>query len=127
MSICHRTINCSKISNAHLDALMCPLQIINDIESLSFTLHCVNAHFIHHPSNVKNYSIGHKLETAQPQKKKKRCIKFTYLYTFVQILGSKFKIPIATEIVSTCRHLGNQDLMALQRAQRWHTQKSKIG
>ena len=78
---------------------MCPLQIINDTEPLSLTLHGVNAHFIYHPSNVENYSIGHKSETAQP---KKRCIKFTYLYTFVQILGSKFKIPIATEIVSTC-------------------------
>ena len=49
---------------------MCPLQIINDIESLSLTLHGINGHFIHHPSNVKNYSNGHKLETAQPKKKK---------------------------------------------------------
>ena len=48
---------------------MGPLQIINDIEPLSLTCHGVNAHFIHHPSNVKNYSIGHKLETAQPKKK----------------------------------------------------------
>ena len=49
---------------------MCPLQIINDIEPLSLTLHGVNTCFIHHPSNVKNYSIGHKLETTQPKKKK---------------------------------------------------------
>ena len=48
---------------------MCPLQIINDIEPLSLTLHGINAHFIHHPSNVKNYLIGHKLETTQPKKK----------------------------------------------------------
>ena len=42
---------------------MCPLQITNDIESLSLTIHGVNAHFIHHPSNVENYSIYHKSET----------------------------------------------------------------
>ena len=70
MSICHRTINLKKISNVPLDALICPLQIINDIEPLSLTLHGVNTCFIHHPSNVKNYSIGHKLETAQPKKRK---------------------------------------------------------
>ena len=50
---------------------MCPLQIINDIEPVSLTLHGVNAHFIHHPSNVENYLIGHKSETAQPKKRKK--------------------------------------------------------
>ena len=49
---------------------MCPLQIINDIEPLSLTLHGVNACFIHHPSNVKNYSIGCKSETAQLKKKR---------------------------------------------------------
>ena len=51
---------------------MCPLQIINDIEPLSSTLHGVNACFIHHPSNVKTYSIGHKSETDQPKPKKKK-------------------------------------------------------
>ena len=49
---------------------MYPLQIINDIEPLSLTIHGVNAHFIHHPSNVENYSIGHKLETNWPKQKK---------------------------------------------------------
>ena len=78
---------------------MFPLQIINDIEPLSLTLHGVNTHFIHHPSNVKNYSTCHKSETAQPKKKKKkRFIRVTYFYTFLQIFGSTFKIPIATEI-----------------------------
>ena len=48
---------------------MCPLQIINDIKLLSSTLNGVNAHFIHHPSNVENYSIGHKSETKQPKQK----------------------------------------------------------
>ena len=32
-----------------LESLLCPLQIINDIESLTLTLHGVNAHFIHQP------------------------------------------------------------------------------
>ena len=77
---------------------------MKDIEPLSLTLHGVNAHFIHHPSNVKNYSISHKSETGRP-KKKKKCVKFTYLYTFLQILGSQFKIPNATEAISTFWHL----------------------
>ena len=61
----HRTVNCRKFCNAQLDAPICPLQIINDIEPLSSTLHGVNASFIHHPSNVKNYSISHESETSQ--------------------------------------------------------------
>ena len=51
---------------------MCPLQIINDIEYLSLTLHGVNGTFIHHPSNGKNYSNGHKSEKSQPNQKKKK-------------------------------------------------------
>ena len=90
-----------------------------DIEPLSLTLHGVNACFIHYPSNVENYSIGHKSETGQPKKKKKeKCIKFTYLYTFLHILSSKFKIPIATEISEFFQHLGYRHLMAQQTAQR---------
>ena len=83
MSICHRTVNHKKISNVPLDALICPLQIINDIEPLSLTLHGLNACFIHHPSNVKNYSIGHKSETDQPKQKKNRVLEniFLHLYT----------------------------------------------
>ena len=46
---------------------MCPLQIINDIEYLSSTFHGINKSFIHHPSNVENYSNNHKLETGQPK------------------------------------------------------------
>ena len=99
---------------------MCALQIINDIEPLSLTLHGVNTRFIHHPFNVENYSIGHKSETTQPKKKEKKFIWGTYFYTFLQIFGSKFKIPIATE-------MGNRYLTAQQRAQKRHTHKSKIG
>ena len=61
---------------------MCPLQIINDTEPLSLTIHGVNACFIHHPSHVKNYSIGHKSETNwQKQKKGVLEIIFLHLYT----------------------------------------------
>ena len=63
---------------------MCPLQNINDIESLSLTIHGVNAHFIHHPSNVKNYSISHISETNWPKQKQKNGVLeniFLHLYT----------------------------------------------
>ena len=63
---------------------MCPLEIINDIESLSLTLHGVNTRFIHHPSNVKNYTIGHKRETNWPKQKQKNGVLeniFLHLYT----------------------------------------------
>ena len=64
------------------------------------TVHGVNACFIHHPSNVENYSIGHKSETGETQKKKKKKVgrENIFFYTFILVLGSKFKIPIATEI-----------------------------
>ena len=88
MSICHRTVNHTKIWNVPLDALICPLQIINDIEPLSLTLHGVNAHFIHHPSNVKNYSMGHKSETGQP-KKKMLCQIHIFIY-----LSADFELKI---------------------------------
>ena len=52
-----------------------------DIEPLSSTLHGVNACFIHHPSNVENYSIGHKSETGQPKKKKKKGASNSHIYT----------------------------------------------
>ena len=68
----HRTVNHKKICNVPLDAVMYLLQTINDIESLSLTLHGVNACFIHHPSNLKNFTIGHKLETSQPKHKTRK-------------------------------------------------------
>ena len=40
-----------------------------DIEALTWTLHGVNACFIQYPSNVENYSIGHKSETNRPKQK----------------------------------------------------------
>ena len=41
------------------------------LNPLSLTLHGLNACFIHHPSNVENYLIGHKSKTDQPKQKKK--------------------------------------------------------
>ena len=66
-----------------------------------------------------------KSETGEP--KKKRLIQVTYFYTFLPILGSKFKIPTTTEIEQLFWHLTNQHLTAHETTQRWHTQKSKIG
>ena len=55
-----------------------------DIEPLSLTVHSVNGRFIHYPSNVKKYSIGHKSETDRPKQKKKNHVLeniFLHLYT----------------------------------------------
>ena len=106
---------------------MCPLQITNDIEHLSSTLHGVNGTFIHHPSNVKNYSNSHKSETDQKKKKKKKLSGRIYFYTFVPICDSKFQIAIATEKFELFRCLDNRHLTAHQMVQRQYGQKSKIG
>ena len=82
-----------KISNVPLDALICPLQITNDIGPLSLTIHGVNACFIHHPSHVKNYSISHKSEINW-QKQKKMVSWRIYFYTFILVSGSKCKIQV---------------------------------
>ena len=99
---------------------MCPLQIINDIEPQSSTLHCINAHCIHHPSNVKNYAIGHKSETDEPPHKKKLNW-VTYVYTFLQILAEKLKIPFATENEQLFQHL---DLLMTLSNSTWNKDKS---
>ena len=96
MSICHRTVNHKKIWNAPLYTLMCPLQIINDIKPLSSTLHGVNVCFIHHLSNVKNYSISHKSETDQPKQKKVSWR--IYFYTFILVLDLKIKKQMAENL-----------------------------
>ena len=71
---------------------MCPLQITNDIEHLSSTLHGVNGTFIHHPSNVENYSNGHKSETDQKKKKKNSLAE--YIFTpLCQFLTQNSKYP----------------------------------
>ena len=75
---------------------MCPLQIINNIEPPSSTLHGVNACFIHHPSNVENYLISHKSETGQPKKQDKNGPLeniFLHLYTGFGVKIQKHKWP----------------------------------
>ena len=101
MSICHTTVNHRKILNAPSDVLMCPLQIFNDIEPLSLTIHGVNMCFIHYPSNVENYSIGHKSETDRPKQKKKIVFWRIYFYTFILVLDSKIKIQMAKNFCLT--------------------------
>ena len=96
---------------------MCLLQITNDIEHLSSTLHGVNVTFICHPSNVENYSDSHKSETDQKKKKKKKLIGIIYFYTSVPIFASKYQIAIATKISEFFQHLDNRHLTAHQTAQ----------
>ena len=60
-------------------------------------------------------------------KKKKGSSELHIFYTFLPILGSKFKITNATEIEQLFQHLTNRHLTAHKTAQWWHTQKSKIG
>ena len=71
-----------------------------DSEPLSLTLYGANTCFIPHPSNVENYSIGHKSETDRPKQKE---IVFwrIYFYTFILVLGLKFKIQMAKNLCVT--------------------------
>ena len=114
-----------KNSNVPLDALMCPLPIINDIEPLSSTLHGANTHFIHHPSNVENYSIGHKSETGEPKKKK---VHPSYIFIH---LSANFGVKIQnTHCYRNWATFSTSHQSALNGPGNnpgWHTQKSKIG
>ena len=89
----HRTINRRKICNASLDALMCPLQIINDIEPLLLSLHGVNPCYIYYPSKVKNYTIKHKSETTQ-LKENKSASKLHIFTPFCKFLAQNSKYPL---------------------------------
>ena len=93
--------------NAPLDALMCPLQIINNSEPLSLTLHSVNACFICHPSNVENYLIGHKSETDQPEPKKKKKIILDNIFLHpstnpLQIINNSEPLSLTLHSVNAC-------------------------
>ena len=61
-----------------------------DIKPLSLTLHSVNVSFIHHPSNIKNYSIGHKSETGQPKKK----VHPSHIFLHLKFLAQNTKHPL---------------------------------
>ena len=109
----HRTVNYRKKFNAPLDALMCPLQIINDSEPLSLTLHSVNACFIHHASNVENYLICHKSKTNRPKQKKIVILDNIFLHP-----SANFEVKIQNthhyRSRLTFQHLEKHHLMAQQ-------------
>ena len=66
---------------------MCPLQIINDIEPLSLTLHGLIRRFIHHPSNVKITRAAITRKPIDQIKNKKKPFLITYFYTLINIYG----------------------------------------
>ena len=66
---------------------MCPLQIINDIEPLSLTLHGLIGRFIHHPSNVKITWAAITRKLIDQIKNKKKPFLITYFYTLINIYG----------------------------------------
>ena len=78
-------------------------------------------------SNVKNYLIGHKLETDEPKSKKKKVI----LDNIFLHLSANFEVKIQNTQWYRSRltfwHLENRHLTTHQMATRWDTQKSKIG
>ena len=76
-----------KIWNVPLHALMCPLQIINDIEPLSLTIHGLIGRFIHHPSNVKITRAAISQKPIDQIKKKNKPFLITYFYTLKNIYG----------------------------------------
>ena len=65
---------------------MCPLQITNDIEPLSSTIHGLIGHFIHHPSNVKITRVAISQKPIDQIKIKKPFL-ITYFYTLINIYG----------------------------------------
>ena len=74
---------------------MFPLQIINDIEALSPTLHGVNTCFINHPSKRK---ITQSAISWKPVDQKNKVVpRYIFLHLCANF-RSKFNIPIATEI-----------------------------
>ena len=88
MLICQRTVNHSNIWNEPLYTLMCPLQIIN--------WHWTPSWCNPLPIQCRKLLNGPKVGNRST-KLKKMVFQVTYFYTSLQIFGSKFKIPIATE------------------------------
>ena len=112
--------------NVLLDSLMCPLQIINDIEPLTLTLHDVNACFIHHPSKSKITQSAISLTLVNQKKEKKSSAELHIFTPLCKFLGQNSKYWVLQKF-RTFLNLANWHLMAQQMAQGWHIQKSKIG
>ena len=88
----HRTVNCKKIWNTPLDALLCPLQIINwHWASIIDPSWCK---CMLYPPTIQ----CKKLLDQSKLVNQKKVFWRTYFYTFLQIFSSKFKISITTEI-----------------------------
>ena len=83
---------------------MCPLQIINDIEPLTLTLHGVNTCLIHHPPKWK---ITWSAISQKPvkQKKQKKCSAKLHIFTSLcKFLGQNSKHS-ALQKISTLQGL----------------------
>ena len=98
MSICHKTVNHKKIWNVHLDALICPLQIINwhwtPIIDPSWSKRMLYPP-PHPMSKITRSAISRK---PIDQNKKKIDLWRIYFYTFILVLGWKFKIQMAENL-----------------------------
>ena len=91
---------------------MCPLQIINDIESLSSTIHGLIGRFIHHPSNVKITRAAISRKPIDQIKKKKKPFLITYFYTLKKYLWLKNQNTNGRKCPANFLHVQNLHLMA---------------
>ena len=123
----HTTINRRKILNAPLDALMCPLQIINWqwtlITDPSWCKHMLYPPPIQCRKLLDRPQVGNRW-TKTPKK-------IVILDNIFLHLSANFEVEIQNtqcyRSQLTFWHLENRHLTAQQTAPRWDTQKSKIG
>ena len=91
---------------------MCPLQIINNTESLSSILHSVNAHFIYHPSSLKITGTAISQKPIDQIKKKKKTI-FNYIFLHLdKYLWLKNQNTNGRKCPANFLHVQNLHLMA---------------
>ena len=91
---------------------MCPLQIINDIEPLSSTIHGLIGRFIHHPSNVKITRAAISRKPIDQIKKKKKTI-FNYIFLHLEkYLWLKNQNTNGRKCPANFLHVQNLHLMA---------------
>ena len=91
-----RIVNRKNYQKLFFSSLICPLQMTNDIEPLSLTLHGVNGHFIDPPQMVK-ITKSAIVRTADKIFKNKKNLSRRILFdTFVATYGPKFLIAYAS-------------------------------